>query len=222
MSYGFFEIHQLFGGRCYVHVHSRNVIQTTIQQEAGETSTNLPYNTTSYPQYIIFHAMRDSSVSNVMAYGLDGWRFGVRLPARLRDFSLFYSVQTGSWAYPGSYTVNTGSAFLRVTRQGRETDHWLTSSVEVESGGAIPPLRHRSSPRDAWLSKHKDNFAFLPLLLFLVIVTRTSHRTYLFNDDRRMINCRARERSGPYCLGKFIRASYFTIQSARRLCSVWW
>lgn len=36
-----------------------------------------------------------------------------------------------------------------------------------------------------------------------------------------MTYCRARERSGPYCLGKFIGAGHFTMQLVPRLCNVW-
>jgi hypothetical protein len=36
-----------------------------------------------------------------------------RFPAEARDFSLHYSVQTGSGAHPASYTMGTGGSFPR-------------------------------------------------------------------------------------------------------------
>jgi hypothetical protein len=41
---------------------------------------------------------------------------------------------------------------------GREADSSPTSSDEVKNGGAIPPLSHMSSWRDAYLIRHRDNF----------------------------------------------------------------
>jgi hypothetical protein len=37
-----------------------------------------------------------------------GWRDGVRFPKGEFFFFLFYSVQTGSEAYPASYSIATG------------------------------------------------------------------------------------------------------------------
>jgi hypothetical protein len=46
-----------------------------------------------------------------------------------QDFSLLYSVQTGSGAHTASYPE-------------READHSLPSSADVKNDGAIPPLPH--------------------------------------------------------------------------------
>jgi hypothetical protein len=47
-----------------------------------------------------------------------GWTTGVRLPTGTRDFSLLYSVQTGSEAHPASYPMGIGGSFPG----GKETE----------------------------------------------------------------------------------------------------
>jgi hypothetical protein len=64
---------------------------------------------------------RDSSFDIATRYGQDGP--GDRIPVGMR-FS--YPVQTGSGAYPASYTIDTGS-FPGVKRPGRGAEHPPTS-----------------------------------------------------------------------------------------------
>jgi hypothetical protein len=52
-------------------------------------------------QYNLMHSFKNST----------GWTPGVRFPARQRDFSLLFSVQTGSGAHPASYSMGTGGSF---------------------------------------------------------------------------------------------------------------
>jgi hypothetical protein len=59
-----------------------------------------------------------------------------------KDFSLFLRVQAGSRAQPTSYH----SSFLGgLKRPKREADHSPPPSAEVNNGGTIPPLPHKSS-----------------------------------------------------------------------------
>jgi hypothetical protein len=62
-----------------------------------------------------------------------------------KEFSLLYSVQTGSWTHPASYPMGTGGSLPGVKRPKSEADHSPPSSAEVMSGGAIHPLPHMSS-----------------------------------------------------------------------------
>jgi hypothetical protein len=77
-----------------------------------------------------------------MDYGLSGMGSFV---GRERNLSLFHSVQTGSGAQPISYSINIGDPFTRIKRLGRETDHSLPSSAEIEnlgSNNATPLVLH--------------------------------------------------------------------------------
>jgi hypothetical protein len=74
------------------------------------------------------------SVGIVSGYGLDdrSSRFDPRL--RREDFSCNLCVQTGSGAHPASCTVGTGGPFPGAkARPGRDADHSLPSSAEVEN-----------------------------------------------------------------------------------------
>jgi hypothetical protein len=53
------------------------------------------------------------------------------------NFSLFYSVQTGSAAHPASYPMSSGAYSQQ---PGREADNSPPSSIEVKNDGVIPPL----------------------------------------------------------------------------------
>jgi hypothetical protein len=63
----------------------------------------------------------------------------------VQDFSLLYSVQTGSGASQPHIQWVPETLCLGVKRQGRETDHSTPSSAEVKNGGAIPPFTLMSS-----------------------------------------------------------------------------
>jgi hypothetical protein len=65
------------------------------------------------------------------------------------DFSL--SVQPPIQWVPGAIS-------LGIMRPGREADHSPPSNAEMKNGGAIPPLPHTYSWRDASFIKHRDNF----------------------------------------------------------------
>jgi hypothetical protein len=76
---------------------------------------------------------RVSSVSIVSDYGLDDRTIGVRSPAEAKDFSYGLFVQTGSEAHPASCAMGTGRSFPGAkARPGRDADHSLPSSAEVE------------------------------------------------------------------------------------------
>jgi hypothetical protein len=52
---------------------------------------------------------------------------------RAGNFSLHHRVQTGSGAYPASYSMGNRNSFLGVKRPGREADHSPPSSAEVKN-----------------------------------------------------------------------------------------
>jgi hypothetical protein len=60
----------------------------------------------------------------------------VQFPEGPRDFSLFYSFQTGSGVHPASYPVDTGCSFPGVKQLGCEADHSPPSNAEVKNGGS--------------------------------------------------------------------------------------
>jgi hypothetical protein len=78
---------------------------------------------------------RDSSVGIATGYRLDGWA---------RDVSLLHSIQTvwGPIRPPIQWVPG-------VKRPDRGADYSPPYSAEVKNGGAVPPLPHRSSWRDA-------------------------------------------------------------------------
>jgi hypothetical protein len=72
----------------------------------------------------------------VSDYGLDDRAIGVRFPAGAKDFSCSLCVQTGSGAHPASCPIGTGGGVLSPgvkARPGRDADHSLPSSAEVEN-----------------------------------------------------------------------------------------
>jgi hypothetical protein len=71
-----------------------------------------------------------------------GWSAGILFPAGAREFCLLHSVQTGSEARTGSYSMGTGGSTPEVKRPGRETGYLPPSSAKVKNGGAMPPLIH--------------------------------------------------------------------------------
>jgi hypothetical protein len=94
---------------------------------------------------LLLHRSRDSSVGIAMDYGLDGRG---SIPGGGSDSSLL-SVQTGSGAHPASYPMGTGDLSLGVNRPRREDDRSPPSSSEVKNAGAVPPLSHTYSWRNA-------------------------------------------------------------------------
>jgi hypothetical protein len=70
---------------------------------------------------------RDSSVGITTGYGLDGLRIRVRVPVRVRFFSL-HIVQRDSGTNPSSEGF-----FPNVRRPGSEADHSYTNSAEVKN-----------------------------------------------------------------------------------------
>jgi hypothetical protein len=77
------------------------------------------------------------------------WTTGVRFPARLRDFSLLHSVQTGSGVHLASYAMGTWNLFAGVKRPGREADHSHPVRVEFKHGRVMFPFLNTSSYRGA-------------------------------------------------------------------------
>jgi hypothetical protein len=58
---------------------------------------------------------------------------GVQSPTEAEDFSSNLCIQTGSGAYPASYTVGSGGSFPGGEVQpGHDADHSPPSSVEVK------------------------------------------------------------------------------------------
>jgi hypothetical protein len=53
-----------------------------------------------------------------------------------------------------------GALFPGIRRQQREADHSPSSSAEVKSVGATPPLSHTSSWHGAYLVEHGNKFTF--------------------------------------------------------------
>jgi hypothetical protein len=75
-----------------------------------------------------------SSVIIVYGYGLDDRAIEVRSPAEANDFSSILCVQTDSADNPAPYTMSTGCPFPEgKARPGRDADHSLPSSTEVEN-----------------------------------------------------------------------------------------
>jgi hypothetical protein len=81
--------------------------------------------------------------------------------------SLLYNIQTVSGAHTASYPMSIGEALSPgIKRPGHEAENSTSFSDNVKSDGAITPLPTTSLWRGAYISKHRDNFAFY-LLQFL-------------------------------------------------------
>jgi hypothetical protein len=75
-----------------------------------------------------------SSGSIVSGYGIDDRVIEVRFPTDANDCFSDFCVQTGSEAHPASYTRGTRGYFPGAkARPGRDADHSLPSSAEVEN-----------------------------------------------------------------------------------------
>jgi hypothetical protein len=74
-----------------------------------------------------------------------GWpRSLVSIPGVSKSFSLLYNVLISSGTYPTFYIMVYRGAFPEIKRLEREAIQSPPSSVEVENGGVIPPLRNTS------------------------------------------------------------------------------
>jgi hypothetical protein len=61
----------------------------------------------------------------------------------------------GTRAKPASYPMRNGDSFPRgLKRQGREDDHSPSANAECRNSGAIRPLPHTHSWRNAQLQRH--------------------------------------------------------------------
>jgi hypothetical protein len=78
-----------------------------------------------------------SSVGTATAYWLDG-------RAGMKDLCLLHGVQTGSGAYPASFTMDTRKSFSR-----NKSDHSSPSGADVKKYGAILSFPLTSSWRDS-------------------------------------------------------------------------
>jgi hypothetical protein len=74
-----------------------------------------------------------------MATELEAGPCGVRFHVEGRDFFLLRNVQTGSGAYPVSYSLGTGVISLWVKRQGPFTSHLVPRSKKGTSVLHPPP-----------------------------------------------------------------------------------
>jgi hypothetical protein len=94
-----------------------------------------------------YYRFQTGSQDNAVDFAM-GWTAVIlpraRARQRARYFSLLPTVQTGFGAHPASYTTGTRGSF-----PGCEADHSPSSSAKVKNGGAISPLPHRPSCRDA-------------------------------------------------------------------------
>jgi hypothetical protein len=99
------------------------------------TGIGLPYLTMDFTLHTCKINSRDSSVGIATGYTVE-----VRLLARKRDISPLNNVRTGSGAHPASCPVGPVAFAMQAKQLGLETDHSPPSSVEVETGGAVPPL----------------------------------------------------------------------------------
>jgi hypothetical protein len=81
-----------------------------------------------YPTY--FRTLSVSLVGRVSSVGI-GTRYGLDGPGIESRWGRDFPIQTGSGAYPASYTMDTGS-FQGVKRPGRGVDHSPLSNAEVK------------------------------------------------------------------------------------------
>jgi hypothetical protein len=107
-----------------------------------------------------------SLVGIATSYGLDDRGSGVQFPAGAGNFSLLHRVQNGSGARLPPIQWVPKALSLGVKRPGREADHSLPSSAEVQNA-----WRYTSTPQYvfmAWcLVKHRD-FTFSPLTSYSI------------------------------------------------------
>jgi hypothetical protein len=90
---------------------------------------------------------RDSSVGIATAYGLDGRG---SIPDGGKRF-VFFSTAFTPALVPTQPPIKLipGTPSPAIKRPGHDADHSPASNAEVKNGGAIPPLPHTSSWRDA-------------------------------------------------------------------------
>jgi hypothetical protein len=111
------------------------------------------------PQNILIPVLctisRDNSVAITMDYELDG-----RGSIPGKDKRFFSSSQYPNWLCDPSRLLSNGHRRLLAWRQsaGAWNCYSPSSSVGVKNGRAIPIFPSKSSWRDAWLIKHRDNF----------------------------------------------------------------
>jgi hypothetical protein len=108
--------------------------------------------------------------------GLDGRD---SIPGRGKRFFSTLQRPDPLWGSPSLLPKGTGDSFPG----SKATGAWnlpLSSSAEVKNGGAIPPLSHTSSWRDACLIKRADNLIFIsPIVLILFSTGKIFHTPQL-------------------------------------------
>jgi hypothetical protein len=113
-------------GLCLVSVGGAPLEGVATGCVVGEIKCCLTLNgaalTSSYVLFCYMNRKR-SSVSIGMRYGQDSGGIGARFLSRANDFSLLYSVHTGSGAHSASCLIVPGTVSLGLKRQGREADH---------------------------------------------------------------------------------------------------
>ena len=78
---------------------------------------------------------------------MEGGPAGVRIPVRVRGYSLLQNVQTGSGGQPVSYSMGAGVLFPGVKRPECESNHSPSSSAGVNSESNTPLLSQTPSLR---------------------------------------------------------------------------
>jgi hypothetical protein len=103
-----------------------------VAQDRVQTALSLPM--LNFSNVLHINGEPGRSVSIVSGYGLDDRAIEVRSPAGAKDFSSNLCVQTGSGAYPASWTMGIAGPFPGAkARPGRDADHSRLSSAEVEN-----------------------------------------------------------------------------------------
>jgi hypothetical protein len=93
------------------------------------------------------------------------WTERLPFPAAARDFSLLYSVQSGSGAHLTSYQMGTGGSFPGIKRPGRGAHHSSPTNAGAKNGGDITPfpIRLHSVVLDKFRTGINLLFAFYTL-----------------------------------------------------------
>jgi hypothetical protein len=115
------DSNEVISARCYVQEDSNPIFIAV----GIWNLTRITYEIWQGKCYRIYH-------QHSMGYWQNNRGCVVRLQALVRNCSVLQRVQTGSMAYPASYSMGRGSSFPGVKRTRREADNALPSSTEVK------------------------------------------------------------------------------------------
>jgi hypothetical protein len=115
------QLHSNYGLNCSVH-NEKEIRRTTVTSGTHNSSQSVV-------------------AQSVQGLGKGAERLGCSVPGRGRDFSLRHRVQTDSGAHPASYPIRNKGVKL--------TTH-LPLVPRLRIRGAVSPLPHTFSWRDAW------------------------------------------------------------------------